>query len=393
MLKGRIIQRYLFLEMLTPFFVSLGVFTFILLVAKIMELTNLVVTRGVGLNVVGRLLLYALPYFFVFTIPMATLLGVLLAFLRLSADNEIVALKAAGVGLHRLLPPVAGLALFSWLLCSILAIWALPWGNHNFENLVFKVAQAKADLVLRERVFMDTFPGLVIYINRLPGQGMLEDVFIVDQRDPNRAHTIVAKRGRIFAGRGGRIRLRLYDGSLHAVSRNLKSAQTATFQTYDVSIDASHLLAVRRTGKHEKEMYLGELWSEMQKAPPHSKRRYLLEMELYKKFSIPFACLVMALIGLPLGTHSRSGRSWGVAVALAAFLVYYLMLSTAWSLGETGVYPPIVGMWMPNLIFGLIGVVMFRREMQERPLPLLDSLGALPRLLMRLHRRRRGAEG
>ncbi len=392
MLKGRIIQRYLFMEMLTPFFVSLGVFTFILLVAKIMELTNLVVSRGVSLEVVGRLLLYALPYFFVFTIPMATLLGVLLAFLRLSADNEIVALKAAGVGLHRLLPPVAGLALFSWLLCSVLAIWALPWGNHNFENLVFKVAQAKADLVLRERVFMDTFPGLVIYINRLPGQGMLEDVFIVDQRDPSRAHTIVAKRGRIFAGRGGRIRLRLYDGSLHAVSRNLKSAQTATFQTYDVTIDASHLLAARRTGKHEKEMYLGELWSEIQKSKPHSKRRYLLEMELYKKFSIPFACLVMALIGLPLGTHSRSGRSWGVAIALGAFLIYYLMLSAAWSFGETGVYPPILGMWMPNLIFGLIGVIMFRREMQERPLPLLDSLGALPRLIMRLHRRRRGVE-
>lgn len=378
MFKAGIIHRYLLKEMAVPFFVSLGVFTFVLLIAKIMELTELVVSRGVGLDVVGKLLLYVLPYFFVFTIPMATLLGVLLAFLRLSSDFEVTALKAAGIGLHQLLPSVAVLAVFAWLCCSALAIWALPWGNHNFENLVFNVAQSKADLALKERVFLDSFKNLVIHVNRLPGGGMMQDVFVVDERNPKQMHTIVAKRGRLFPAKAGRLLIRLYDGTIHSVSDDFTAAHTAAFNTYDVSVDASGILSRRRTTKHEKEMYLFELIGELQAQEPGSKRHYLVQMELHKKFSLPFACLVMALIGLPLGTHSRSGRSWGVAVALGAFLVYYLMLSAAWSFGETGLYPPVLGMWVPNIIFGILGLIMFRREMIEAPIPILDNLGNLP---------------
>jgi lipopolysaccharide export system permease protein len=391
MFRARIIDRYLFFEMLTPYFVSLGVFTFVLFMAKIMELTDLVVTRGVGLSVVGRLLLYTMPYFLVFTIPMATLLAVLIAFLRLSSDNEIVALKAAGVSLVRLLPAVAALAIFSWMASSALAFWALPWGNNSFENLIYNVAQTQADLALKEQAFIDTFPGLVIYINGLPGDGVLEDVFIADQRDKEKHHTIVAKRGKFFPGENGKITLRLYEGSIHAIGQDLKSAQTAGFDTYDVTMDAGAFVAKQREGKHEKEMYIGELIAELKKLPPDSKKYYLVDMELQKKFCLPFACLVMALIGLPLGIHSRGGRSWGVAVALVVFLAYYLLLSTAWSFGESGYYPPIVGMWVPNLIFAALGVVMFMREMREAPTPFLDKLEALPRLIARLRSWRPGA--
>ena len=393
MFKARIIQGYLFKEMLAPFAVSLGVFTSVLLVAKIMELTELVVARGVGLDVVGSLLVYTLPYFFVFTVPMATLLSVLLAFLRLSTDNEVTAIKAAGVGLHQLLPPVAAIAFIAWLISSVLAIWGLPWGNHNFENLIFKVAQSKADLALKERVFLDSFKNLVIYINRLPGGGVLHDVFIVDERDPARVHTIVAKRGKLFPAREGRITMRLYDGTIHGVSQDLKKAQTAEFDTYDISLDASGLMSAKRTSKHEKEMYLDELLVEMGKHPVGSKKRYLIQMELHKKFSLPFACFVLSLIALPLGTHTRSGRSWGVSVALAVFLLYYLMLSAAWSFGESGLYPPVVGMWMPNVVFGLLGVMMFRRELNEAPIPILDNLDQLPALIARFKSRNQLQEG
>ncbi len=389
MLGTRIIHRYLFREMLGPFFVSLGVFTFVLLLAKIMELTDLVVSRGVGLDVVGRLLSYTLPYLFVFTLPMATLLGVLLAFLRLSGDNEITALKAAGVGLMQLVPPVAAVALLAWAATSALAIWALPWGNHKFENLIFTVAQAKADLALKERVFLDNFPGLVIYINRLPGDGQMQDVFIVDERDPTRAYTVVAKRGRIYPSSGGKIVVRLYEGTIHGVGAQLKTAQTAQFESYDVTMEAPGFGGARRTSKHEKEMMLDELIAEMAKEAPGSKRYYLLDMELQKKFTLPFSCLVMALIGLPLGSHSRSGRSWGVAVALAVFFTYYLMLSAAWSFGVSGAYPPKVGMWVPNLFFGLLGLVMFNRERREAPIPILDNLNKIPALFSRLRARGR----
>jgi lipopolysaccharide export system permease protein len=376
MLRPRIIDRYLLTEMLAPFFVSLLVCTCALLLAKVMELTELVVDRGVGLDVVGLLLLYTLPYFLVFTVPMGTLLGVLLAFLRLSADNEITALRSAGVSLAQLLPPVAVLAVGAWLLTGVLAIWALPWGHYQFETLVFRVAKSRADLALKERVFLDSFPGLMIYINRLPGEGVMEHVFIVDQRDPQRVQTIVANRGKLFPARDQRITIRLYEGTIHGVDQDLAVARNATFQTYDISLDAGHLGAGRRGEKHRKEMSLAELNAALDAAPPDSREHRLLDMELQQRFAYPGACLVMALIGIPLGTHWRSGRSWGVLAALAVFLAYYLMISAAWSLSETGMYPPKVGVWMPNVVVGLVGVVLFRREARGRPFPVLDSAGA-----------------
>lgn len=393
--RARIIYRYLFKEMIVPFVVSLGVFTFLLLIAKIMELTELVVSRGVSLGSVLLLLLYTLPYFMVFTIPMATLLGVLLAFLRLSSDNEITALKASGVGLTQLLPPVAALALVAWAASSALAIWAMPWGNRSFEDKLFEVARSKADLALKERVFLNTFPGLVLYVNRLPGEGVLEDVFVVDEREKGRTHTIVSKRGRIFPAHDGKVVLRLYEGSLHSVNSELTAAQTANFATYDVTIDSPNIMPGQRKITHEREMYLNELLAELKKLPPESTRYYLVDMEMQKKFSLPVACLVMALVGLPLGARTRRGRSWGIFIALAFFFAYYLMLSTAWSLGETGIYPVIVGMWMPNAIFGLLGLVMFRQELKEAPNPLVDAANALPVLIGRLYRRitKQRAEG
>ncbi|MGD8560907.1 MAG: LPS export ABC transporter permease LptF [Desulfarculaceae bacterium] len=387
MLRPAIIHKYLFKEMLAPFFLSMAVATFTLLLAKIIELTDLVVRRGVGLDVVGKLLIYGLPYFFVFTVPMATLLGVLLAFMRLSSDNEITALKSAGVSLGRLLPPVAFLALLAWGATQILTVWALPWGHNQFENLLFQVARSRADLALKERTFLDSFKGMTIYINRLPGQGIMLDLFIVDKRDPKQVYTVVAKRGKLFPARKGKMTLRLFEGTIHRVGPGYKSAQNAKFDVYDVKLDTTRLGPGKRTSKHRKEMYMDELWAAMSKAKDGTREYDQLDMEMQQRFAYPFSCLVMALIGLPLGTHWRSGRSWGVITALAVFLVYYLLLSMAWSLGDTGFYPPKLGIWLPNLVFTVVGVLLFRSELKETPLPVLDNLGNLPALLTRRRRR------
>jgi lipopolysaccharide export system permease protein len=376
-----IVQRYLFMEMLGPFFVSLVVATFVLFIAKVIELTNMVVSRGVGLDVVGRLLLYVIPYFLAHSIPMATMLAVLLGFMRLSADNEITALKSAGVSMKQLLLPVVALATLTWAVTTAFTIWAMPWGQHKFENLVFEVAQSRADLALKERVFLDAVSGLVIYVNRLPAPGALENIFVVDERDRSKTYTVVAKRGKIFPAKDDQITLRLYDGTIHNVGNDRKTAQNASFKTYDVAIDASYISNAQRDGKHAKEMYLTELYAEMKSHEPGSRKYLKAEIELQQKFALPMACFIMALIALPLGTHWKSGRSWGVGIGLAVFLGYYLIFSLSWNLGDTGSYPPIIGVWLPNVLFGLMGFELFRRELKEKPFPLLDSLDQVPTLL------------
>ena len=376
-----IVQRYLFMEMLGPFFVTLIVATFVLFIAKVIELTNMVVSRGVGLDVVGRLLLYVIPYFLAHSIPMATMLAVLLGFMRLSSDNEITALKSAGVSMKQLLLPVVALATITWAITASFSMWAMPWGQHKFENLVFEVAQRRADLALKERVFLDAVKGLVIYVNRLPAPGSMESIFIVDERDRSKTYTVVAKRGKIFPAKDDKITIRLYDGTIHNVAKDRKTAQNARFKTYDVAIDASYLSKAQRDGKHAKEMYVGELFEEMKKYEPGSRKYLKAEIELQQKFALPMACFIMALIALPLGTHWKSGRSWGVGIGLVVFLGYYLIFSLSWNLGDTGNYPPIIGVWLPNVLFGLIGLELFRRELKEKPFPLLDSLDRLPGLV------------
>jgi lipopolysaccharide export system permease protein len=179
----------------------------------------------------------------------------------------------------------------------------------------------------------------------------------------------------------------LFEGTIHRVGPGYKSAQNAKFDVYDVKLDTTRLGPGKRTSKHRKEMYMDELWAAMSKAKDGTREYDQLDMEMQQRFAYPFSCLVMALIGLPLGTHWRSGRSWGVITALAVFLVYYLLLSMAWSLGDTGFYPPKLGIWLPNLVFTVVGVLLFRSELKETPLPVLDNLGNLPALLTRRRRR------
>ncbi|MDR1396646.1 MAG: LptF/LptG family permease, partial [Desulfarculales bacterium] len=151
--KPSIISGYIFREILSPFFVSLGVFTFVLLMARGMQMTSLIVSRGLGMDIVALLFFYVMPYFFVFTIPMATMLGILLGLLRMNSNNEITVLKSSGLSLWQMLPPVAALAFLAWLACSALSFWAMPWADYQFEQLLLRTARERADLALQDRVF------------------------------------------------------------------------------------------------------------------------------------------------------------------------------------------------------------------------------------------------
>ena len=197
-------------------------FTFVLLMAKIMELTDLVVSRGVGLDVVGRLLMYTMPYFLVFTIPMATLLGVLIAFLRLSSDNEIVALKAAGVSLVRLLPPVAALALFSWAGHQRPGPVGPALGQQQrFENLVYQGGfPARPSWPSRKAPLSTPSPTWSSTSTSCPAAGCSRTCSSWTSAIPKKQHTIVAKRGKFFPAKGGKLTLRLYDGGIYAVSQD-----------------------------------------------------------------------------------------------------------------------------------------------------------------------------
>ena len=368
-LSVRIINRYILREIAVPFVLGLAVFTLILLIARILKLVEMVVNRGVPLLQVLKLFSYILPAFLEVTVPMAVLLAVLVAFGRLSSDSEITALKTSGVSLYQLTRPVACFALVIYGVALLVSLYARPWGNSLLRNALYDIAKTRASAGIKEKVFNDDFAGLVIYVDHIePPGNTLRGILIADSRDPTQRNTVFAKVGYLVMNeRAHRLTLRLLEGSVHALYQKDRSYHRTDFTTYDISLDLDTALAnLRRREKDASEMTIPEL-----KTAIAAKQRQGLPtrneaVELQRKFSIPFACLAFAAIGIPLGIQpTRSVRSRGFSLSLVLIFVYYLLLTLGESLGERGMLPAGIAMWLPNILLTLLALSLFRRAARE----------------------------
>lgn len=368
-----LIHRYLFTELVPPFAINLAFFTFIFLTSRILDITNLVVNHGVGLLQVLLVIVYTIPYFMVFVIPMAVMMAVLLTFLRLSGDNEIMALKAGGVNVTALLPPVVVFCLLGGLLTAFMSIYGQPWGRSSAKQLVVRIAASSIDIGLKERQFNDTFDGIVLYVSQVDTQTRtLRDVFIENQQDDKLASTVVAPRGQLLRAADGLTwRLRLFDGTIHQVDLQEFRANAIRFDTYDLTLSLAQMLEPqKRPSKHRREMNLAELRQYIREHQAARDAGYFNAlMRFHKMFSIPFACLVLGFLAMPLGMQAkRVSKSYGLGLGLVFFMLYYLLLSAGSVFGESGRLPPIAAVWMPNLVMAAVGVFLFVRMAQERPL-------------------------
>ncbi len=377
-MRSRTLNRYVLIELFPPFVMSLAFFIFVFLMGQLLDITNLIVNYQVGFGVFALLLLLSLPYFLVYIIPMATMMSVLLTFLRMSGDNEIVALKAGGVSMYRLLPPILFFAFICMVTTGLMGLYGMPWGKTAYERLALDVARANVNIALKANTFNDTFPGLVFYVNDINHETKeLYDVFIEDGRQEGVSSTVVAPRGRLFdGGNPYTFMLRLYDGMVNNVQIDSRSAHAIRFETYDIRLDLQQEAAKAHNRKKDRrEMMLPELLEYVRTAETKDRRYYSILMELHMKFSIPFACIALSVLAVPLGIQTlTSRRSAGLGIGLICFLFYYLLLSAGMILGETGMIHPAAGMWLPNLIMGGLGGYLYVKTAKDSPVAVLESL-------------------
>jgi LPS export ABC transporter permease LptF/LPS export ABC transporter permease LptG len=372
----KILDRYVWKELVTPFLLGLLVFTFLLLIDRIFDLTDLIINKGVPVGYVVQLLVYISPAILVLTIPIGFLLSILVAFGRLSADMEIVALKACGVSPLRLLRPVAGFGLLTALLTGYLMISAVPRANYAFKSLVFDIVRTQATVGLKERVFNDTFGNFIIYVDEIaPDQIALRNVFVSDERRPETQRLITAREGRLLSDEvNRRVTLRLLDGTVHETSpQALHKYREVRFRVYDITLVLENALVQQGDApKGDREMSLGELrQAAVQSAALKGNANPYL-VELHKKFAIPAACLVFSVLGVPLGIRAHRGGRWGAFVALLPIvLFYYVALTLGENLGDTGRVPPWVAMWAPNVMVGAVALYLLRANLREQPIPLV----------------------
>ena len=356
--------------MLPPFVINLAFFSFIFLMKEILDITDMIVNQNVGAGAVGLLLVYMMPYFLQYVIPMSVMMAVLLAMLRMSSDNEIMALKAGGVSIYRLLPPVITFGVLGMLVTGYMTLLGVPQSAERFKTLLFDVASTNLNVSLKERTFNDNFKQIMLYVNRIdPKSKELQHVLIEDSRTAGVNNTVIARRGRLFGDPEEMVyHLRLYDGTINQINMQDRSAHTIDFETYDIRLDLRDVVAASAmTNKQPDEMSLGDLRSYLNRVKGDKTKYFNGMLTLHRKFSIPVACLAMGLLALPLGIQSRhSKKAFGIGLGLLFFLLYYLLLSFGTTLAENGTCHPAIAMWMPNIIVGGIGGVLLIRSAKEK---------------------------
>jgi lipopolysaccharide export system permease protein len=374
--KRKTLFRYLIAEVIPPFFFGLLAFTFILLIGRLLKLIELVVTRGVPLLQIGKLFSLILPTFLELTVPMAFLLAILLGLGRMSNDQELLAMKASGVSPQQVLWPIALLAAIIALLTLALTMFARPAANFALKKELYNIAKSRVGTALREKVFNDDFPKILIYVEEIvPPGNTAQGVLIVDKRDKVREDIILGKVARITTDEeSNTLGLRLFDETIYEREKNRPGFSQTRFNIYDFKLDLDDLMGpVRQRDAGPKELPLPDLLNSIKAKQSAGSKAIAERMELHQRISFGFVPLIFCLLGVSLTLlprTSRANRSWGFMLCTVWLMIYYALLSLGKALGDKSILHPVVALWLPNLVVGGMGVHFLRHAQRESPLVL-----------------------
>ena len=373
----KILTKYTIREFVPPFFASLLCLTLILLLEEIFRLTRLFVKKGVSPFYLLELLIYVLPATIVVTIPMSTLIGILIAFGRLSTDNEITAMRAHGVSFQQLLVPMLITSIFLSIIDLVFMDYALPHGNAAYSSLKRDISRKNPSFVLEEGVVMKEMEGkgkIWMFERTHPETGRLLDVKLWDAIWSGKPRFVESKQA-VLSFEKTHAWLDLYDGRTYErVSGQAEAYRITSFEENRILLDVVE--DVKRSefeSQSPRSMPIAKLRRRIhelkKQITPNDTRSYqaiqlrYAKVEYHKKFSIPFACLFFGLIGVPLGLMvKKSGRMVGLGIGLTLIVVYYLLLQLGQSLGINGKMTAWIAMWTPNIFTGLIGCVFLIRS-------------------------------
>lgn len=374
------LSRYIFKEVCTIFFVSLLVFIFIIMTTEIIKITELIINQRFHLSQVLIIILSILPRIIIFSLPATCLMCVLLTFLRLSTDNEVIALNASGISLFQMLPSVILFSSVSLIFALFISIYAIPLGNSSYKKVLYRVIESKADVTIKERIFYEPFNDVGFYVNSFYAkERTMKDLFVVDKRGVPITNTIIAKEGKILSNPKSKI-VTIYfrDGIVSTVGKGFKTASITVFDSYVLKIDLNEILASMVSQEKEpKEMSISELINHLAESKTDPLKYNRIGIELFEMFSIPIAIFLLGIIGAPLGANVRSrGRSLGIILSLIIFLLYYISLMIVRYICEMGALNPAIGVWLPDLFLLISCLYLLLRVGNDRHITLFEKLSS-----------------
>ncbi len=347
----RILSLYIFRNFFGPLFLGWIVFTFLLIIDKIFSLVNLLVVKGVNPVAVGKLFIVLLPI----------LLASIISFARLSEDNEITAIRASGIQLHWFITPFILLSLvFSFGLMRYNQT-VLPNSQRYFRELYQNILVEKPYIRLEEGTFL-VLDQYRIYIDYKDKNNLLHKVLIYKFDDNNLPLRINAKTGKCWTNYQEDLIFELYDGKLQQYAKKSPDKLIdTTFKKYLLSIPLTQTMnKVKDISRTLREMTGKELKSEIKQYNNLASAR--MAVEYYMRNSIAFACFVFTIVGIPLGIQIKhKSRAIAFAVSIIIVIIYYLCLIIGITLGDRNMLRASLGMWLPDVTVGLIGIYLYYR--------------------------------
>ncbi len=396
----RTVRRYVLSEIISPFSLGLFVITVLFLIQKIILLTEWAVNRGVGALDMARLILFLLPLILLIVIPMTSLFSILIAMGRLSSDSEVVALKASGISLRRLLVPALMFSFFTMSLGLYTSLDLMPKANQASRVLRYRIIKTRSEQGLPVGTFINFIPKMGIYVREkdqdgLKGVILTQEEFKKEKIDGKKIKTLI-NRNVAFAERVQvesdpvdlTISLVLYNGQVHLQDFENDVYHTGSFGRARVRIDWEGDEVSRR----EKQMELSgldlffqtrDLKQELEKSTNlEPKERNKLKQKLiefsvmlYERLVFPVGCLALCFWGLPLGiSPPRSGTTRSILMGVVLSMLFYYLIVVGKAMALKGYVSPELGMWTPILLVFLSGVYLLRQRTLERPVFLLSRL-------------------
>ena len=366
----RLLDRYLFTEQLKIFVLTVLVLLMTLLLEKANVLSNLLLTKGASFYSIGEALTFLLPPFITLAAPLAGLMSSIMVFSRLSADNEITAMRAGGISLYRLLAPSILIALISIGVTLYMSLFMIHDSNLSFKRSVLNIMRTSLSMEIREQRFYSQFKDFVIHVNEKKEETLF-GVFISDQRNRDRQRIIEAARGRITESEeSDGVLFQLQDGVIHTIGDD-GAYQTIAFNAYSLKLgfDKNLTGAIKKEAPDLSPSELLTVIDETNRKisegenirPPWTEI-----VALHQKFSIPLGCLALGLLGAPLGIMAhRRGASGGFGLGIVMIVTNYLLWTIGQGLGSEGKIHPIVGVWAPDVVMGGIGIYLILRVSKD----------------------------
>ena len=396
----RLLSRYILKEILLFFSISLITFTGLLLTIRMLRLTSLIVNRGVEFGQIATVFLAIIPTFLEIALPMAALLGVMLALARMCGDSEIIVIKASGIGLRSVLKPVIGFAVSVAIVSLLVSSILRPWGFNTLSSALFDIARSRSTSGLSEGIF-NKLGSITLYAERIDYQtGELTRILVDDKRDSEARKVVVAKRGRIVANEAAQtISLVLIDGMAHELVSE-KYSRTK-FSTNTLRVDPEELHNTKTKGTTARELSIpalrdaieeykialeaGDRGSEITVLGEKLSHKKLLKkfrrakVEFGQRLSLPFASLIMTFIGFAIGVMSpRTQRAWGagfsISLGLGVFIVYYGIFSIGLALADSGKINVLLALWLPNIITTVIASLLVYKIVNEKWQSVADGI-------------------